>query len=98
MDNNLDTGNLRGNSHGERNERTGRDARGRRARRKVCNFCVDKNSKIDYKEAFKMRRFMSERAKILPRRITGTCARHQRILMIAIKRARFLGLLPYVNE
>ena len=71
----------------------------RRARRKVCSFCVDKsNSAIDYKEAGKLRRFISERAKILPRRITGTCARHQRELTTAIKRARYVALLPYINE
>ena len=71
----------------------------RRVRRKVCSFCVDKsNSVIDYKEAGKLRRFISERAKILPRRITGTCARHQRELTTAIKRARYVALLPYINE
>ena len=71
----------------------------RRARKKVCSFCVDKsNSTIDYKEAGKLRRFISERAKILPRRITGTCAKHQRELTTAIKRARYVALLPYINE
>lgn len=82
----------------ERSER--RDNRGgRRARRKVCSFCVDKNlTEIDYKEAGKLRRFISERAKILPRRVTGTCAKHQRKLTDAIKRARYLALLPYTSE
>lgn len=71
----------------------------RRARRKVCSFCVDKTlSNIDYKDAGKLRRFISERAKILPRRVTGTCARHQRELTTAIKRARYVALLPYINE
>lgn len=71
----------------------------RRARRKVCSFCVDKAlSSIDYKDAGKLRRFISERAKILPRRVTGTCARHQRELTTAIKRARYVALLPYINE
>ncbi len=71
----------------------------RRARRKVCSFCVDKAlSNIDYKDAGKLRRFISERAKILPRRVTGTCARHQRELTTAIKRARYVALLPYINE
>ncbi len=71
----------------------------RRARRKVCSFCVDKAlNRIDYKDAGKLRRFISERAKILPRRVTGTCARHQRELTNAIKRARYVALLPYMNE
>ncbi len=65
------------------------------SRRKVCAFCVDKIDKIDYKEPGKLRRFVSERGKIEPRRKTGTCARHQRRLTLAIKRARHLALLPY---
>ena len=64
-------------------------------RRKVCAFCVDKIDIVDYKDAVKLRRFISERGKIEPRRKTGTCARHQRRLTIAIKRARHLALLPY---
>lgn len=67
-------------------------------RKKVCNFCVDKDLKIDYKESARLRRYISERAKILPRRVTGTCARHQRELTTAIKRARYLALLPYTND
>lgn len=71
----------------------------RRMRKKVCNFCVDKAlENIDYKDAGKLRRFISERAKILPRRVTGTCARHQRELTTAIKRARYLALLPYTSD
>lgn len=70
----------------------------RKARRKVCAFCVEKAETIDYKDAAKLRRFMSERAKILPRRITGTCAKHQRELTTAIKRARQIAILPYVND
>lgn len=66
-----------------------------RKRRKVCAFCVEKVEKIDYKDAAKLRRFTSERAKILPRRVTGTCAKHQRELTTAIKRARAIALLPY---
>ncbi|MDR1240993.1 MAG: 30S ribosomal protein S18 [Oscillospiraceae bacterium] len=69
----------------------------RRMRKKVCSFCVDRTAKVNFKEALYLRRFMSERAKILPRRVTGVCARHQRILSTAIKQARFLALLPYVN-
>ncbi len=71
----------------------------RRRRRKVCAFCVDKVAEVDYKEAQRLRRYMTERGKIIPRRISGNCARHQRQLTRAIKRARFLALLPYqTNE
>ena len=69
-----------------------------RKRRKVCQFCVDKATVIDYKDTAKLRRFMSERSKILPRRTTGTCAAHQRDLTTAIKRARQIALLPYVTD
>ena len=69
-----------------------------RKRRKVCAFCVDKVECIDYKDAAKLRRYISERAKILPRRTTGTCAMHQRQLTEAIKRARQVALLPYVTD
>ena len=68
-----------------------------RKRRKVCQFCVDKATYIDYKDAARLRRFISERSKILPRRTTGVCAKHQRLLMEAIKRARQIALLPYVT-
>ena len=70
----------------------------RRPRKKVCAFCADKSTGIDYKDTAKLRRFMSERAKIMPRRITGTCAKHQRELTIAIKRARHIAILPYTAE
>lgn len=69
-----------------------------RKRRKVCVFCVDKVQSIDYKDTNKLRRYISERGKILPRRTTGTCAAHQRQLTVAIKRARQIALLPYVAE
>ena len=69
-----------------------------RKRRKVCTFCVDKVETIDYKDTAKLRRFISERAKILPRRTTGTCAMHQRQLTIAIKRSRQIALLPFTME
>lgn len=72
--------------------------RGRKARKKVCGFCVDKVDNIDYKDIARLRRYMSERGKILPRRVTGTCARHQRELTVAIKRARHLALLPYTAD
>ena len=72
--------------------------RGRKARKKVCGFCVDKVENIDYKDIARLRRYMSERGKILPRRVTGTCARHQRELTVAIKRARHIALLPYTSD
>ena len=72
--------------------------RGRKARKKVCGFCVDKVENIDYKDIARLRRYMSERGKILPRRVTGTCARHQRELTVAIKSARHLALLPYTAD
>ena len=72
--------------------------RGNRKRRKVCAFCVDKVEQIDYKDAAKLKRYLSERSKILPRRTTGTCAMHQRQLTDAIKRARHVALLPYVTD
>lgn len=72
---------------------------GRKPRRKVCAFCVDKVENIDYKTVGKYsRKVLSERAKIIPRRVTGTCAKHQRQLTVAVKRARHLALLPFVND
>lgn len=75
-----------------------RDRSRGRKRRKPCQFCVDKAKSIDYKDTAKLRRFMSERSKILPRRTTGSCAMHQRQLTEAIKRARQIALLPYVTD
>ena len=75
-----------------------RPVRGRSGRKKVCAFCVDKVENIDYKDIAKLRRYMSERAKIVPRRVTGTCARHQRQLTVAVKRARHLAMLPYISD
>ncbi|WP_100405866.1 30S ribosomal protein S18 [Bacillus solitudinis] len=72
--------------------------RGRPKRRKVCFFTVNKITKIDYKDTDLLKRFISERGKILPRRVTGTSAKYQRRLTIAIKRARQIALLPYVND
>ena len=69
-----------------------------RKRKKVCNFCVEKATSIDFKDSAKLRRYTSERGKILPRRTTGTCAAHQRQLTIAITRARQIALLPYVAD
>jgi len=67
-------------------------------RKKVCQFCADRSEHIDYKDTAKLRRFLSERGKILPRRTTGTCAAHQRELTESIKRARQIALLPYVMD
>ena len=72
--------------------------RARRAKRKVCQFCVDKVDAIDYKDVPKLRKFITERGKILPRRITGTSAKAQRKLTLAIKRSRNIALLPYVVD
>ena len=69
-----------------------------RRRKKVCVFCADKNAVIDYKDVNKLKRYISERGKILPRRITGNCAKHQRALTVAIKRARHVAIMPYVVE
>ena len=80
-------------------DKTGRGGKGGKAffKKKVCRFCVQK-LKIDYKDADTLRRFITERGKILPRRITGTCAKHQRALAAAIKQARIIALLPFVSE
>lgn len=77
-------------------ERSSRGAK--RPRKKVCMFCAEKIDVIDYKDITKLRKNMTDRAKILPRRVTGACAYHQRKLTTAIKRARFVALLPYVSE
>lgn len=71
---------------------------GRRPRRKVCSFCVDKAKKIDFKEVGRIRRYISERGKIDPRRKSGNCAKHQRMLTTALKRARHMAMLPYTAE
>jgi small subunit ribosomal protein S18 len=85
---------------GPRQRREGGRGGGRdfRTRRKVCVFCVDKIKDIDYKDTGRLRRFISDRGKIDPRRKTGTCAKHQRRLAVALKRARFMALLPYTGE
>lgn len=69
-----------------------------RGRRKVCAFCADKVESIDYKDISRIRKFISERGKILPKRMSGNCARHQRELTIAIKRARHVAMMPYTGE
>ncbi len=70
----------------------------RRRRRKVCQFCVDKVEQIDYKDVGRLRKYLSEKGKILPRRISGNCAKHQRQMTTAIKRARHIALLPYTTD
>lgn len=75
-----------------------RPMKNRRMKKKVCMFCVDKVEKIDYKDTAKLKRYISERGKIVPRRISGNCAKHQRQLTEAIKRARHIALLPFVAE
>ena len=80
----------------ERTERN--DRRNRKSRKKVCAFCMDKIKNIDYKDVPRLKRYLSDRAKIIPRRVTGTCARHQRQLTVAVKRARHVAFLPYVGD
>lgn len=75
-----------------------RRERGRKPKRKVCSFCVDKVESIDYKDVAKLRHYVTERGKILPRRISGNCAKHQRQVTVAIKRARNIALLPFTAE
>ena len=82
----------------DRENRDNRPRGGRKGRKKVCAFCVDKIQDIDYKDVPRLRRYLSDRGKIVPRRVTGTCARHQRQLTVAIKRARHLALLPYISD
>ncbi|HAN86049.1 MAG: 30S ribosomal protein S18 [Bacillota bacterium] len=72
-----------------------RRERGRKSRRRVCSFCVDKIQDIDYKDTARLRRYINERGKIVPRRISGNCAKHQRQVTLAIKRARQVALMPY---
>ena len=70
----------------------------RKPKRKVCAYCADKNLVIDYKQVDKLKKYVSEKGKLLPRRVTGLCAKHQRDLTIAIKRARHIALLPFTME
>jgi small subunit ribosomal protein S18 len=87
-----------GGSGGDRRGGFGGPPGMRRPRRKVCTFCVDKVQKIDYKDVGRIRRYISERGKIDPRRKSGTCAKHQRMLTTALKRARLMAMLPYTAE
>ncbi|MGE5572552.1 MAG: 30S ribosomal protein S18 [Bacteroidota bacterium] len=75
-----------------------RREKGRKSRKRVCSFCVDKIDAVDYKDVARLRRFITERGKIIPRRISGNCARHQRQITAAIKRARLVALLPFSAE
>jgi small subunit ribosomal protein S18 len=75
-----------------------RNSKQRRMKKRVCAYCMDKIESIDYKDISKLKKFVTERGKILPRRISGNCAKHQRALTIAIKRARTVALLPYTTE
>lgn len=70
----------------------------KRKRKKVCNFCVDKTDFVDYKDTRKLSRYLTDRGKILPRRVTGNCAKHQRAVTMAVKRSRIVALLPFVND
>ena len=87
----------RGGDRGERGDRGGEEMGGRRGfgRRRVCRFCADKTLKVDYKDQGQLKYFLTERGKIIPRRISGNCALHQREVATAIKRARMLAILPY---
>ena len=71
---------------------------GRKAKKRVCAFCVDGITEIDYKDVARLRRYITERGKILPRRITGNCARHQRLVTQAVKKARVMALMPFTIE
>lgn len=75
-----------------------RRPRGRRPKRRVCAFCVDKVEHIDYKDTGRLQRFLTERGKILPRRVSGNCAKHQRAMTRAVKRARIVALLPFTID
>jgi len=83
---------------GERPQRQQRPPFQKGKRKKVCIYCVDKNEKIDYKAALKLKKFTSDRGKILPRRVSGACAMHQRAITTAIKTARHMALLPYTAD
>ena len=78
-------------------EKTDKPVR-RKARKKSCQFCIDKVEHIDYKDVARLRRFLTDRAKIVPRRVSGNCAKHQRQMTVAIKRARYMALLPFTAE
>lgn len=78
--------------------KTKRAVKDRRPKRKSCNFCADKAIDISYRDVNRLKKYVSERGKIVPRRISGNCAKHQRLLTTAVKRARIIAFLPYVSE
>jgi len=86
------------NRQGPRSSSSQRGSSGQIRKKRTCRFCDNKEDYIDYKAEKKLQRFVSEQGRIIPKRITGTCAKHQRMLVIAIKRARHLALLPFVSE
>ena len=92
--------NQRNTSNSDRNNSGGNNSNASRIRRKkrVCSFCMGKSDYIDYKDISRLKKYISERGKIVPRRMSGACAKHQRKLTIAIKRARQIALLPYTTE
>lgn len=75
-----------------------RASKERRPKRKPCNFCIEKAVDVSYRDVNRLRKYISERGKIVPRRISGTCAKHQRMLTVAVKRARIIAFLPFVAE
>jgi small subunit ribosomal protein S18 len=87
-----------GGAAGSDRPRGGAGRRGGKRRPKVCFFCVDKIEHVDYKDVEKLRKYISDRGKIMPRRVSGNCAKHQRQLTIAVKRARYMALLPYAVD
>ena len=93
-------GRFGGGGGGRGGDDRGGDEGGRRGfgRRKVCRFCADKAAKVDYKDQGQMKYFLTERGKIIPRRISGNCAKHQREVATAVKRARMLAILPYTVQ
>ena len=84
--------------YSNRDRNAGGGGKMRKPKKRICSFCVDKVTDIDYKDVNKLRRYVSERAKIIPRRISGNCAKHQRQLTLAIKRARNIALLPFTAD
>ena len=88
----------RDNPRHSRDSRGGSDHRFPKFRKKICKFCYDSKMEIDYKRSDVLERFITDRGKILPRRVTGTCARHQRRLAVEIKKARTIALLPFVEK
>jgi small subunit ribosomal protein S18 len=94
----LDRDNRDRGDRGDRGDRDSQKSFRARKKKKVCAFCAEKVTSIDYKDIPRLRKSLSERAKILPRRVTGTCAKHQRQLTEAVKRARHIALIPYVSD